>query len=495
MPENTVIYLRKSRSDPDAESIDDTLSRHYAALSELAARQRLLITEIYKEVVSGGSLFMRPEMCRLLSDAESEKFSAVLCMDIDRLGRSSQRESGIILETFKEHSIKIITPQKTYDLNDDIDEMSTEMQTFLARQELKSITKRLQRGMRSSAANGCHIGEPPYGYRREYIGKKPTLKIDEREAEVIRLVFDMYVNQHKGSHAIAETLNAMGYKPRNADKFGRNTISFYLGNETYTGKIVWNKARHKRPKAPGGKNRTIPNPKEEWIISDGLHPAIISREIFDEAQRIRQTRAHPPAFTGELKNPFAGLLYCKNCGKPLQRHCSPKCGPRLLCETKGCNRSINLAIIEDCVLKAVKRELHKTVTHTDSAPDNRAELLASSLSEVRKELKALSAQKSRLYDFLEQGIYDTDTFLSRSRILSEKAANAESVYEDLNKQLLSLPAAIGSQASAIPAAELLNGYYALSAAEKNIFFKYIINKMYYLKTDRGGGFELTIDFK
>lgn len=125
--DSVAVYLRKSRMDPDTESVDETLERHSDTLLKLAAKLELNIVEIYKEVVSGDGLFTRPEMCRLLQDVEQDKYSAVCCMEIDRLGRSSQKDGGIILETFQEHNVHIITPNKTYDLNNEIDEQSVEV--------------------------------------------------------------------------------------------------------------------------------------------------------------------------------------------------------------------------------------------------------------------------------------------------------------------------------------------------------------------------------
>lgn len=78
-------------------------------------------------------------MIRLLSDIEADKYDGVLCMDIDRLGRVDTKDRGIILDTFKSHDTKIITPRKIYNLNDEIDEFSTEIQMLMARQELKRL--------------------------------------------------------------------------------------------------------------------------------------------------------------------------------------------------------------------------------------------------------------------------------------------------------------------------------------------------------------------
>ena len=97
----TAMYLRKSRAEEGAGSWEETLSKHREALSALARRMKLTIGGCYEEVLSGESLLGRPEMLRLLQDVEAGKYDAVLCMDIDRLGRGGMKDQGIILETFK----------------------------------------------------------------------------------------------------------------------------------------------------------------------------------------------------------------------------------------------------------------------------------------------------------------------------------------------------------------------------------------------------------
>lgn len=479
---STALYIRKSRQDPEDETIEETLARHTETLLALAKKMELNVTGIYKEVVSGDGLFTRPEMLRLLSDIESGKYTAVVCMDIDRLGRSSQKDGGIILETFKENNIHIITPQKVYDLNDEIDETSVEMQSFLARQELKSINRRLRRGMVASLKEGCHIGDIPYGYKRSYVGKRSTLAIVPEEADIIKLVFDMYVHQHLGSHTIADRLNSMGYRTRENKPFSRSSVRAYLSNPVYTGKIVWNKMKHIKKKNVTDKHRCVPNPPEEWIVSEGIHPALISDELFAEAQRIRKTRSHPPSYTGELKNPFSGLIYCANCGTAMVRQSGKKFPPRLLCPTANCNKSVVLDSLEEYILNFLRNVLddlrNKQKTEKQDC-NSRVMQIRTAMSDAKKELSALNKQKSSLHDFLERGIYDTVTFLERSTILADRIKATEATLADFKeeiKDIINTP----SYEDIIPTlTHLLNDYATLSVAEKNILFKQIVRRIDY----------------
>ena len=89
---------------------------------------------------------------------------------LDRLGRGSMSQQGVILEAFQHAGVKIITPQKTYDLDNEMDEDYTELQTFFARKELKLIKKRLRRGQERTAAEGGYLASAPFGYEKNARG-------------------------------------------------------------------------------------------------------------------------------------------------------------------------------------------------------------------------------------------------------------------------------------------------------------------------------------
>ncbi len=491
------IYLRKSRGDPEDESIEETLEKHREILMQFASKCNLIISEIYYEVVSGDGLFVRPEMIRLIGDIEKGKYAGVVCMDIDRLGRVDTKDRGIILDTFKENDTKIVTPSKTYDLSDEIDEFSTEMQMLFARQELKKITKRMRIGITKTVQDGYHVGEPPYGYRRTYIDKKPTLEICEEEAAVIRMIFDMYVNQNLGSEIIARNLNNMGYAPRKNTHFSRTTIQFYLSNPIYVGKIVYNRTRKIKKKLPTDKHRSVINPEKDWIVVDGMHPAIVDKGIFDEAQRIKHIRAHPPSFSGNKKYPFAGIIYCANCGEKMMRQTSKKTPPRLLCTTVGCNQSTVIWKIEEFVLEQLKQTLKDFELKREYKPDNSDRIITLKLeiSDLKKQLSTIKAQNNNLHDLLERGIYSVQTFVERSGILSGKMQELEKLIERTQGELYALDVEPRRELI-IPIIEnLIENYDSMSAAEKNIAYKKIIKRIDYRRDKTpGSDFKLNIHF-
>lgn len=495
------VYLRKSRSDPDDESIDDTLSRHMDTILSMSKKSGLNITEIYREVVSGSTLFARPEMLRLLNDIESGKYTGVACMDIDRLGRSSQKDTGIILETLKDNNTVIITPSKIYDLNDDFDEQSVEMQSFIARQEYRSITRRLRRGTIKSCEYGYHVSDIPFGYERTYINRHPSLKPVPEQAEAVKMIFDMYVNHNYGSSAIADKLNTLNIKPRKGTSFSRTTVRFILKNPIYTGKIVWNRCKHIKKKSPFDKCKTTLNPKSEWIESQGIHQPIISQELFDAAQKIAKSRAHPPANSGELKNVFSGLLRCSNCKSAIVRRGSSSCAapPRLLCPVKGCTSGIIMSAVEDLVINIIKEIIPDlTETIAEKTIENLTARKTSYLYAVRQAQKALqtfTSQRMKLYDLLEQGVYDTETFTHRNETLLQKINAAEQELTKCENMLNDISQT--SNSITVPDLTTLWNYYNyLSPSEKNQIYKKLITCMYYSRsrTQKHNTFNLDIEF-
>lgn len=199
-------------TDFEEVSIAETLSRHRTTLEKICKSKRLNVVEVLEEVVSGESLAARPQMMRLLELVSTGSYAGVVCMDIERLSRGSSMESGYIMQILQVNGCKIVTPGKTYDLQNESDEQFTDMKFMFSRYELKTITKRLVRGRNQSASEGKFMGSmAPYGYRAYKLpGEKGnSLMIVPEEAKVVQMIFDMYGKQGIGYNTIAYKLNQM----------------------------------------------------------------------------------------------------------------------------------------------------------------------------------------------------------------------------------------------------------------------------------------------
>lgn len=474
----TAIYLRKSRAEDAGETIEETLSKHKKTLLEFADHNHLSIVHIYEEVVSGDSLVARPEMLQLLSDVEAEKYDSVLCMDIDRLGRGSMSDQGLILQTFKNSNTKIITPRKVYDLNNEMDEEYTEFETFLARRELKLIKRRLQRGTQEALRDGAYVADPPYGYVRSMVGKRSSLAINEEEAVYVRMIFDMYI-EGIGCQNIADHLNSLGAKPHRANQFGRTSIARILKNPVYIGKVAWNQKSYA---VVDGKRRSYTKPRSEWSIIDGLHPAIISKETYNRVQEIFNGRWHPPYYSGQLENPMAGIVRCASCGTILQRRpYKQRNEPEyLICPTRGCCCASKLSLVEKEMLCQIRDQLTQMKLERASGTSSRQAEISQALTTAEKNLQTLRSQRDRLHDLLEQGIYTIDTFVQRNEHLVKKIQAAQITINNLHVEL-NRHSNEGRDRAIARIESVLSAYDTATPNEQNTMLKSIVTQASYYK--------------
>lgn len=475
-------YLRKSRADDPKETVEDVLRKHKELLKEFLEKENIYVApeDTYEEVVSGDSLYARPQMLRLLEAVENGEYEAVVCVDIQRLGRGSMSDQGAILDAFKYSNTKIITPTKTYDLANELDETYTEFETFMGRQELRMIKKRLQRGKAKTVEDGGYCANAPYGYERAYIDRKPTLRIVEEEAQFVRMMFDCYGNQGMGGQRVTDYINALGAKPRRGNAFARSTVLKILRNPVYIGKVAWYRDSYVR-KGTHGNNRklTIHHPQEEWKVVDGLHQPIIDLALFDKVQKRLEARSHRASFTGTVKNPLAGVVFCANCGTPMQRQ-GCRGGPLLICLKRGCNVSSKLEFVESAILQQLELEADRLKANLESANDEtrKSDTPSGELKVLEQKVKTVQSQLNKLHDLVEQGVYDVTTFVSRRDELQGRKGNLEKQIEYLQIQY-SRPQNVRKTYESI--CRVLRLYPDADSQEKNALLKSIVEKVIYSK--------------
>ena len=492
-PTEYAIYLRKSRAEELTDTTEEVLARHRAILEDLADRRNIVVSDVYEEVVSGESLYARTQMRLLLDAVREQKYCAVLCMDIDRLGRGGMADQGTILDAFRDSGTLIITPDKTYNLNDETDEELTEFKAFMARREYKIIRKRMSRGLMQTIQQGGYIANAPYGYRKVRIGKMPSLEIVEDEARFIRHIYDRYCDG-VGAHTISYELNALGSVPRRNAQWSRETVREILRNPTYKGMIAWNRVKHYQPGKNGcDKHHVVYMPESEWIMVPGLHPAIISEEQWDRVQKIRTGKYIPSKKTGHIVNPFAGLIVCGNCGYNMQRMVH-RGSAYLLCNTKGCCGSTKFENVYDLVLSSMQDRLDRLRMEASGAAPVDTSSDEKLLASYEKELAKLEARIPRLHEFLEDGTYDRATFRHRlDAINAEKNSLLEKQVEAKKRIEIRRSADLTRAADELENA--LKLFPTLNAEEQNKLLKSVIRKITYYKEKKTKPRDFTLVFE
>lgn len=429
------IYLRKSRAE-EHMSLEETLGRHLAALTAYAEKYGFLVEEadIYKEVVSGESLFARPEMLRLMEAVSAGQYEAVLCMDMQRLGRGGMYDQGFILDTFKGSETLIVTPDRIYDLTKELDEEAAEMQTFLSRSEYRMITKRLRRGTLQSVQNGAYMANAPFGYKKVRVNKLPTLEIVPEEAECVRQIFQLYADGN-GCTRIEQAINAMGFHGRRGSRFNRNTVRLILDNPVYIGKIRWDKTSTiKSGIGPDRTKKVIYNTADKIRIIDGHHPPIIDQALWDAVQARRKSR-YFYVDNKHVASPLAGMVHCSKCGRLMNMQGKNKGVPYLLCPTKGCSAGAKFSFVEQAVLRQMQdmvKDLELEAAR-QSPPD--VSRLQTALSKMQAHLEKLEERRNRLYGLLEDGTYTRAVFSERMQVLVQEETSLHDTISALESEI------------------------------------------------------------
>ena len=371
-PEEVLDYLRKSQSDDPLLTVEEVLSRHETILDEWAEKHlggKVPEENKFREVVSGETLKERPEINRLLRLIESPKYKAVKVVDPQRLTRGDLEDIGRLMKLLKLTDTLVITPERVYDLRDEYDWNAFEAELKRGNDYLKYTKKILNRGRLLSVSQGNYIGSiAPYGFNKTTVmdGKRkcPTLEENKEQADVVRMIFDMYVNQDMGRPSICYRLDELGIKPPKGERWSPAGLKDLLENVHYIGKVKWNWRKTIDIVEDGEIRKSSKKSKVgEYLIYEGRHDGIIPEELFQAAQD-KQGRNHRAKAKTKVRNPLASLVFCK-CGRAMSLRFyknpdgSERAPARLLCDgQKYCQSGSALydemidrvcSILEQCI--------------------------------------------------------------------------------------------------------------------------------------------------
>ena len=480
-----IMYLRKSRQDDPNETVEEVLAKHEAILQEWAKRElgREIPQDcIYREVISGGeSIDEREEMRKLLSRIEDPNVVGVLCVDPQRLTRGSLEDCGRLISTMKYTSTLVATPMMTYDMENKMERKFFEGELMRGRDFLDYTKEILLRGRVAAVKRGCYISSTTlFGYRKVVIGKDHTLEPDEN-ADIVRMIFDLYANQDLTFLQIASKLNDMGIKPQKGEKWHKTSIRWILRNIHYDGKVCWNRVRNITTMENGEMvTRSVMQPQEEIIIAEGKHQALVDHETFLKAQEKMEENATPAKVGYPLRNPFAGILYCSKCGKAMTQHPYKHTESRLECRSyPRCNKSVKMSEVEQAVIVALESsELPNLQAKWKNGEGNSIAIQKKLLENLEKEMANYRQMEENQYDFLESGRYTPDVFDKRNAALRQKM---EDCQERIYKAKATMPKEVNYSEKIVALKDAIAGMKnpEYTPEQKNRLLKAIVDRIEY----------------
>ena len=483
--------------DFDELSVEETLARHRNKLAEFTKARKLNVTTILEEVVSGESLSSRPEMLKALELINTGQYAGIVCMDIDRLSRGDSMDSGYIMQVLKLNNCKIITPDKTYDLENDSDEQFTDMKFMFSRYELKTINKRLIRGRATSASEGKYIGStPPYGYEiYKLLGVKGnSLRIVPEQAKVVQFIYDLYTEHGLGYGKICRELDKIGIEASYPlQRFDRHAIERILKNPVYIGKIRYRFKPTQRVMVDGKIKKKRVRNREGYELHDGLHEPIISEAQWNKVQEARKTNL-PVTINYELCNPFSRIVKCGKCGKTIIRRTTSSTPKkyRLSCPNRNCDlRSIFLTPFEEAVVTEMTDWLKKYKIQIDNNSLQTDNTLSDLLSVTEKQLADAVAQQEKICGFLETGVYTVQMFQQRNTKLQEDIDKLTTTKNNLLEEIKKLESK--NPTEIIPKVQhLLDDYDIMTPQQKNDLWKEVVDHIDLIAEPKAKDFHIRI---
>ncbi|MGG3233212.1 recombinase family protein [Priestia flexa] len=264
------LYARVSTQEQVEEgySIDSQLTN----LRKFAESQSW---DIYNEYVDEGfsaKNLKRPAIEELIEDVKKQKFDVVLVYRLDRLVRSVL-DLHNLLNLFDKHNVMFRSATEMFDTTSAMGRFFISIVGSMAAWERENLGERVFVNMKHKAEEGKRPGgKAPFGYHNI----RDSLIINEDEAKWVRWIFNQY--RTKGKDMIAFELNARGVKTRNGKLWSNSVLNYLINNHVYAGYVRWNR------KDSQGKI------KDDMILVKGDHEPIISKETFDETQRIQKKR-------------------------------------------------------------------------------------------------------------------------------------------------------------------------------------------------------------
>ena len=397
---------------------------------------------------SGKSIEGREQFLQMLKDIEDrkDKVDYVLVFKLSRFGRNAADVLNS-LQKMQDFGVNLICVEDGIDSSKDAGKLMISVLSAVAEIERENIRTQTMAGREQKAREGkWNGGFAPYGYRLE----NGELKIAEDEAEIIRIIFDKYINTTMGVNGVAAYLNEHGYKKKlrqnnTIESFTPNFIRGVLDNPIYTGQLAF--GRRKTEKIEGTRNQYHIVKQKDYMLNDGIHEGIISKEDWEIVQkkRLETGGKNEKIYSMDHAHVLSGILKCPVCGAGMYGAISRKrrkdgsayrdyfyysCKHRRSVDGKKCEyrkqwlqEKVDGAV-EEVIRKLVQNPKLEEVIRKNINTRIDTNELETELSQLSKKLEQLNASKNRLGQKMDELDF-TDKFYDRK-------------YDDMEKRLYKL---------------------------------------------------------
>lgn len=373
------IYTRISV--PDGDDVSESIANQIKiTMNYINHSVDLEYVKTYTDDGYTGQNFDRPGFRQMMEDAKAGVINCIIVKDLSRLGRNYLVVGKLLLEDFPEMGVRFISVIDGYDnvaKNDDV-ELRVILQSIIDQKVSTDTSQRVTSAIDAKKKAGTFLppsGSIPYGYLRDE--KNCTYAIDDDAFLVVKRIYHLRAQGYNIT-AICRELNERGIPSPSKLRYlrhqtkdetakdalwNRATVRKILSDENYIGNRVHGKKKQDAPAA--AKRRTT---RDEWQIIENAHPAIISKELFEQVQAMNEkedgqsecTTVSAPQNT--KPNILKGKVFCGDCGKAMKAAKSGSGAAYYNCSSykeSGGTRCSNHYISEDAVLAAVTRAIEK----------------------------------------------------------------------------------------------------------------------------------------
>ncbi|MEB7658403.1 cassette chromosome recombinase CcrC [Mammaliicoccus vitulinus] len=452
--------------------------------------------------ISGKNIEDRPAMKRLLDDVKANKIEMVLSWKLNRISRS-MRDVFNIIHDFKEHGVGYKSISENIDTSEYSGEILVTMFGLIGSIERQTLISNVKMSMNAKARQGEAITGRVLGYKLSLnpVTQKNDLVIDEHEANIVKEIFDLYLNHNKGLKAITTILNQKGYRTINHKPFSVFGVKYILNNPVYKGFVRFNNYQNWSAKRRSGKSG-----ENEVILVKGKHEAIISEEMFDQVHEKLVSKSFKPGrpIGGDFY--LRGLIKCPECGNNMvcrrTYYNTKKSKERTIKRYYICslfNRSgsaachsnsikaevveavihkhLNIILSQPEVVGKICEDVIENIKHKQTAPIEAVD----DIDTLKRQKHKIKTQQERLLELFLDDQMDSTLLSEKQKELNAQLATIEEKIKTAHNQQVNQPVTINYKVLKVRLIMLMNRFSAsLKKADpeaKNQLMKMLIDSI------------------